>query len=59
MSILKNAMRSFENAMVALTFAEAGEFETARRIMREEKRQEKILLQQKRETMRQISPQIR
>lgn len=35
MKILKKIADEFETSMVAATFAEAGEFETAREIMRE------------------------
>ncbi len=34
---MKTLLRKFETAMVAATFAEAGEFETARRIMSEDR----------------------
>ena len=36
MKTLKNIFKKFENAMVAGTFAEAGEFETAKQFMQEE-----------------------
>lgn len=36
MKTIKNIFKRFENAMVAATFAEAGEFETARQIVRDE-----------------------
>ncbi len=35
--IMKTVFEKFETAMVAASFAEAGEFETARQIMREER----------------------
>jgi hypothetical protein len=34
---MKTVFEKFETAMVAASFAEAGEFETARQIMREER----------------------
>lgn len=34
---MKKLMRKFETAMMAVAFAEAGEHETARRIMNEER----------------------
>ncbi len=34
---MKTLLKKFETAMVAATFAEAGEFETARRIMNEDR----------------------
>lgn len=37
MKTLSRLMKGFENAMSATAFAEAGEFETAREIMREGK----------------------
>jgi hypothetical protein len=36
MKTLKRIFRKFEDAMAASAFAEAGEFETARQILREE-----------------------
>lgn len=36
MKTFKNIFNKFENAMAATAFAEAGEFETAKQIMREE-----------------------
>lgn len=36
MKTIKSIFKKFENAMVAGTFAEAGEFETAKQIMQEE-----------------------
>lgn len=41
MKTLSRLMKGFENAMTATAFAEAGEFGTAREIMREGNRQEK------------------
>jgi hypothetical protein len=34
---MKTLLKKFETAMVAATFAEAGEFETARQIMNEDR----------------------
>jgi hypothetical protein len=39
---MKGLVESLENILVAATFAEAGEFETARHIMRESKRPQKV-----------------
>ncbi|MEW6713613.1 MAG: hypothetical protein AB1306_00780 [Nitrospirota bacterium] len=36
MKTFRSIAKRFENAMVAATFAEAGEFETARQIVRDE-----------------------
>lgn len=41
MKRLRNLLKRFETVMTAETFAEAGEFETAREIMREEEPQYK------------------
>ncbi len=41
MKRLRNLLKRFETVMTAETFAEAGEFETAREIMQEEKQMEK------------------
>ncbi len=41
MKRLRNLLKRFETVMTAETFAEAGEFETAREIMQEEKEMEK------------------
>lgn len=38
---MKRMLKKLENMMMAITFAEAGEHETAREIMKEEKRLEK------------------
>ena len=38
---MKGLMKRLENMFVAATFAEAGEFETAREMLREEKRPQK------------------
>ena len=37
MKTMKTLLKKFETAMVAATFAEAGEFETARQIMKEDR----------------------
>lgn len=47
MKILQNLMKRFEGVMVAATFAEAGEFETAREIMREQSQQQKKVSKRK------------
>ena len=39
---MKGLMKRVENMFVAATFAEAGEFETARDILREDKRLQKV-----------------
>jgi len=39
---MKGLITKLENMFVAATFAEAGEFETARDIMREDKRPQKV-----------------
>jgi hypothetical protein len=39
---MKGLMKRVENVLVAATFAEAGEFETARDILREDKRPQKV-----------------
>ena len=39
---MKGLMKRLENMFVAATFAQAGEFETARDILREDKRPQKI-----------------
>jgi len=39
---MKGLMKRLENVFVAATFAEAGEFETAREILREDKRPQKV-----------------
>jgi len=38
---MKTILNKFETAMVAATFAEAGEFETARKIMNEDRKRER------------------
>ena len=39
---MKGLMKRLENMFVAATFAEAGEFETARDILRENKRSQQV-----------------
>ena len=39
---MKKLMKKIEDAMSAVAFAEAGDFETAREIMREEDRPQKV-----------------
>jgi hypothetical protein len=39
---MKGLMKRLENVFVVATFAEAGEFETARDILREDKRPQKV-----------------
>jgi len=39
---MKRFLKRLENIYAAVAFAEAGEFETAREIMREEKRPQKV-----------------
>ncbi len=39
---MKGFIKKLENLFVAATFAEAGEFETARDILREDKRPQKV-----------------
>jgi hypothetical protein len=38
---MKTLMKKFETAMVAASFAEEGEFETARRIMNEDRKNDR------------------
>jgi hypothetical protein len=38
---MKTLLKKFETAMVAASFAEAGEFETARRIMNEDRKNDR------------------
>jgi len=38
---MKTLLKKFETAMVAATFAEAGEFETARKIMNEDRKSDR------------------
>ncbi len=54
MNFFKKIADRFENAMVAVTFAEAGEFETARKIQ-EESRQKKPRSKQRRKTLRPVT----
>ena len=52
MNFFKKIADRFENVMVAVTFAETGEFETAKKIMQEEIRQKKTVSKQRRKTLR-------
>ncbi len=47
---MKKLMKRFEDMMVAITFAEAGEIETAREIINEGKEEEKTISEESRET---------
>ncbi len=38
---MKTLLKKFETAMVAVSFAEAGEFETARRVMNEDRKNDR------------------
>jgi hypothetical protein len=40
--IMKKILKRLEDMMVAATFAQAGEFETAKEILREEERPQKV-----------------
>lgn len=51
---MKKLLKWFENTMSAVTFAEEGEFETAREILREEKRTQKKVAESKKD-IRQIT----
>jgi len=55
MNFFEKIADRFENVMVAVTFAEAGEFETARKSMQEESRQKKTLSKQRRKTLRPVT----
>ncbi len=57
MNFFKRIADKFENAMVAVTFAEAGEFETAKKSMQEESRKKKPRSKQRRKTLRPLSAQ--
>ena len=57
MNFLKKLANRFENLMVSVTFAEAGEFETARKNMQEESRQKETVSKQHRKTLRPVSAQ--
>jgi len=39
---MKTFLKKFETAMVAASFAEAGEFETARKIMNEDRKSDRL-----------------
>jgi len=53
---MKGFSRKFERIFTAVTFAEAGEFETAREIMKEEARDQKRDVQISRKTARISAP---
>lgn len=55
MNFFKKITNRFENVMIAVTFAEAGEFETAKKSMQEEIRQSKTLSKKRRKTLRPVS----
>lgn len=51
---LKNFLRKFENAISAATFAEAGEFETARKILIEEEYKNREVTKKKTESSKPV-----
>lgn len=55
MNFFKKITNRFENVMIAVTFAEAGEFETAKKSMQEEIRQSKTISKKRRKTLRPVS----
>ncbi len=57
MTFFRQIADRFESAMVAVTFAEAGEFEAARKSMQEKSRQKKTLSKQRGKTLRPLSAQ--
>jgi hypothetical protein len=57
MNLFKTLAERFEKVMVAVTFAEAGEFETARNTMQEESSQKKPRPKQRRKPLRPLSAQ--
>lgn len=54
MTKMKKLLKKFETAMMAVAFAEEGEFETARQLMREEERETKRPTTYKRPTDRKV-----
>ena len=56
---MKGFKEGWERLFSAITFAEAGEFDTAREIMREKKREEKRDMQITRKTARISAPGAR
>ncbi len=55
MNFFQKIANRFEKVMVAVTFAEAGEFETAKKSMQEEDRQKKTVAKKRRKTLRPLS----
>ncbi len=53
---MKELSRKFEQIFTAITFAEAGEFETAREIMRDQPKDRKRDIQRTRKTARISAP---
>ncbi len=56
---MKGFAKKLEDIFTAITFAEAGEFETAREILRERKREQKRDTQVARKTARLTAPGIK
>lgn len=54
MTKMKKLLKKFETAMMAVAFAEEGEFETARQLMREDERETKRPATYKRQTDRKV-----
>lgn len=54
MTKMKKLLKKFETAMMAVAFAEEGEFETARQLMREDERETKRPTTYKRQTDRKV-----
>ncbi len=57
--MVKRFIKKLENIFIAITFAESGEFETAREILRERKREQKRDTQVARKTARLTAPGIK
>ncbi|UCH44757.1 MAG: hypothetical protein JSV11_10730 [Nitrospiraceae bacterium] len=55
MNVFKRLAKGFERIMVAVTYAEAGEFETAKESMREKNDYKKTDLKQGRKTLQPLS----